>query len=454
MARKLLLLTLHLFGPSICLAREYTYGKWDYGSGPNGPANWGRITGASKCLGANQSPIDINTAETVEKNFSPLLLRNYDNDGWSGNARPVEMTNTGKTVKITFEGHYLVTGGGLPGIYKLAHMQFHWGSHWIQGSEHKVDGQFFPAEFQLVHYDAVRYPSLFDAMTQPDGLAILDFSSMLVTMVTVLVNTTQLGMPLNYLSKVRYVGNTFDYTQQPFRLDSLLPMKHLDTFYRYRGSLTAPGCYESVIWTVFHHPIEISEEQLAVFRTMTKLAPSRSGVGAHRKEDLILDNCRPVQELNWPQRKVDQSFNHQGLVSTGGMGIGQNGQDYYGTIGGTGTVQNGQGGQPSVNQNGGQDAFADYYAQDTVGAGFNNYAGGGGGDYQNVGTNYEIGGGNNNGAGYDFYADPLPFYPPAAPETNENGQENNAGTAIHRWTLDQIILVVGIFCLIQADSIV
>ncbi|XP_072019486.1 carbonic anhydrase 1-like [Amphiura filiformis] len=330
MESKFLLLTLLLFGPSICLAREYKYGEWDYGPGPNGPANWGSVTGAAKCLGAKQSPIDINTAQTIEKDFSPFVFRNYNSNGRSGNARPTGMINTGKTVKISFEGHYLIKGGGLPSIYKLSHMQFHWGSHWVQGSEHKVDGQFFPAEFHLVHYDALQYPSYFDASTQPDGVAILGF------FFSVGNHNGPWDAILNRpLHKVKYVGKKFDYTQQPFKLEALLPMNRLDKFYRYRGSLTAPGCYESVTWTVFRHPIEVSEEQLAALRTMTKLAPSQAGDGVHRKEDLILNNCRPVQESNWPQRKVYQSFNHTDVVSTGGDRIGHIGKDYYGQVYGT-----------------------------------------------------------------------------------------------------------------------
>ena len=36
----------------------------------------------------------------------------------------------------------------------------------------------------------------------------------------------------------------------------------LGDYYRYRGSLTTPPCYESVIWTVFEKPIPISSRQV------------------------------------------------------------------------------------------------------------------------------------------------------------------------------------------------
>ena len=36
----------------------------------------------------------------------------------------------------------------------------------------------------------------------------------------------------------------------------------LEKFYRYSGSLTTPGCFESVTWTVFKDPVTISQDQV------------------------------------------------------------------------------------------------------------------------------------------------------------------------------------------------
>lgn len=40
-----------------------------------------------------------------------------------------------------------------------------------------------------------------------------------------------------------------------------LPKDHT-TYYRYDGSLTTPGCQESVIWFIFTEKLSISEEQV------------------------------------------------------------------------------------------------------------------------------------------------------------------------------------------------
>ena len=39
-----------------------------------------------------------------------------------------------------------VTGGELPGTYKLEQFHFHWGSDDSKGSEHKVDNKAYPLE--------------------------------------------------------------------------------------------------------------------------------------------------------------------------------------------------------------------------------------------------------------------------------------------------------------------
>ena len=48
----------------------------------------------------------------------------------------------------------------------------------------------------------------------------------------------------------------------PGSLDGLFDATVVDRYYRYKGSLTTPGCHESVTWTVFEKPIDISQAQV------------------------------------------------------------------------------------------------------------------------------------------------------------------------------------------------
>ena len=47
----------------------------------------------------------------------------------------------------------------------------------------------------------------------------------------------------------------------PFKFKPILPA-NITKFFRYPGSLTTPGCFESVTWTVFKDPVKISQYQV------------------------------------------------------------------------------------------------------------------------------------------------------------------------------------------------
>jgi carbonic anhydrase len=87
-----------------------------------------------------------------------------------------------------------------------------------------------------------------------------------------------------------------------FPIELLLPPNAATDFYRYRGSLTTPPCYESVQWTVFRQPLTISADQLEAFRTL--LYENTSTTPA----ELLENNYRPTQPLNG--RIVTRSFSN------------------------------------------------------------------------------------------------------------------------------------------------
>ncbi len=44
---------------------------------------------------------------------------------------------------------------------------------------------------------------------------------------------------------------------------SLIP--ELDAFVTYEGSMTTPGCYETVTWLLINKPISVSRQQVSLF---------------------------------------------------------------------------------------------------------------------------------------------------------------------------------------------
>ncbi|XP_046552570.1 putative carbonic anhydrase-like protein 2 [Haliotis rubra] len=71
----------------------------------------------------------------------------------------------------------------------------------------------------------------------------------------------------------------------------------------YEGSLTQPGCYETVTWVIFNKPIYISKDMLTSLRRL------QQGI----KDDpnnIVANNNRPIMPIN--NRVVRTNINHQG----------------------------------------------------------------------------------------------------------------------------------------------
>lgn len=82
---------------------------------------------------------------------------------------------------------------------------------------------------------------------------------------------------------------------RPFGLAPMLPWTTLHKYFRYHGSLTIPGCQESVTWTLFKESVKISSAQMKSLRNLTNASGKQ-----------LVNNYRPVQPLN--KRTVKNSF--------------------------------------------------------------------------------------------------------------------------------------------------
>ncbi|KAF4523508.1 hypothetical protein B566_EDAN004579 [Ephemera danica] len=214
---------------------------WGYGK-RNGPRSW---TGVCS-TGSFQSPIDLSLFTAHPRHFEPLVFFAYN---MAANAT---ITNNGHTVSLTMRQPCTaqIAGGGLPGA--------------------------LPLEAHFVHYDSRRFKSVKEAVGQEDGLAVIG----------VMYRETNEPNPaisrlLNGVSGVIHTGSEM-MLPGGLQLDRLLP-RDTETFFRYRGSLTTPGCNEGVLWTVLTSYAPIAKEQF-------KELKSHGG-----KLEL---NYRPVQPLN------------------------------------------------------------------------------------------------------------------------------------------------------------
>ena len=229
--------------------------KWRY-DGDLGPRYWKHLF-PDGCSGKQQSPIDIETSTTqYDPNLNDFAI-------WYDPPKPnslFHVVNNGHAIQVNVFGPFHIANGGLPSLYSTAQFHFHWGHANHQGSEHLIDSRASPLELHVVNFDSINYKGIGEAMIKPMGLAVLG------VMYEVGEEDNAALEPI--IQAMEHVkdpedDNTKELPAQPIR--NFLP-QDTTRYFRYNGSLTTPGCFESVLWTVFHEPQYISHRQLLAFR--------------------------------------------------------------------------------------------------------------------------------------------------------------------------------------------
>ncbi|EFX88119.1 alpha-carbonic anhydrase [Daphnia pulex] len=233
----------------------------------------------SNCAGQHQSPININTDEVIVTNYPKFIFQNYDL------VFPESLENNGHTVELKIDNEDdeddlpSISGGGLDDRYNFAQLHFHW-DEGLLGSEHTINRQKYSAELHVVHYNT-KYGSFDNAVPHADGLAVLGI------LIDLQARDNIAFRHLEQFDKIIDPSRTIsDRLQFSVPLVDLLP-DSTESFFRYNGSLTTPGCNEDVIWTVFETPIAISVRQLAKFRLLN----DENGMPLRK-------NVRPTQMLH------------------------------------------------------------------------------------------------------------------------------------------------------------
>uniref|UniRef100_A0A8C2ATF8 protein-tyrosine-phosphatase n=1 Tax=Cyprinus carpio TaxID=7962 RepID=A0A8C2ATF8_CYPCA len=180
----------------------------------------------------------------VRVQYQNLQLENWDQP----TTKSTTITNDGKTVIISLNGQYFISGGGLRSRFKVGRIMFHWGrcNTTSDGSEHSLNGNSFPLEMQIYCFDDEEFESIDEAIS----------SSGKITAVAVLFEVT--------FSQTHLHINSYLNPLEAFSLLALLPQS-TEKYFMYNGSLTAPPCSENVEWIVFKNTVAISETQLEVF---------------------------------------------------------------------------------------------------------------------------------------------------------------------------------------------
>jgi len=284
---------------------------WEY---PESEGTW-----ADTCADQKRgSPIDFRYV--YERNKYANLGQFYFNPGY-GELANWDVTNNGHSIVMTNPTNNdgnpiesIVSGGGLAHDYKFHSFHFHWGtSNGQGGSEHTVNGKHYFSEVHLVHHRA-DCATLGDCLAYPDGLAVLGFFLDITNDPLFRDNLFLHRLVAATQRRHMKTGDTATKSAS-FKLNSFLPSKaELETFYRYEGSLTTPGCNEVVIWSVFKKPIFISPILVRSFARLIRQEDheGKKEHGLYTKRRYLENNYRDVQDLHY--RDVTISSPNPGLA--------------------------------------------------------------------------------------------------------------------------------------------
>ncbi|KAM6452550.1 carbonic anhydrase-related protein 11 isoform 3-T3 [Liasis olivaceus] len=195
------------------------------------------------------------------------------------------MYNTGRHVSFRPDPLQLVnvSGGPLPYSHRLQEIRLHFGSEDGFGSEHRIDGDSFSAEVQLIHYNQELYPNISEASRNPNGLAVISIFANIGPnpnpFLTRLLNRET-------ITRISYKNDA--YLLHDLSLEDLYPETF--GFITYQGSMSTPPCYETATWILIDRPINITSVQIHSLRLLSQNLPSQ----IFRS---MSDNSRPLQPL-------------------------------------------------------------------------------------------------------------------------------------------------------------
>jgi len=253
---------------------------WTY-DGISGPSFWGLINPEwALCnQGLRQSPIDLVPSELL---YDPSLEEVFI----TPNKVQGKVFNTGHTAtfKVDPGNHHLVniTGGSLSYHYQVSSVVLHWGEDISGGSEHTVDGHAAALEVQLLGYNGQLYSSEAAALKSPNGGVCIAVLAQVGEK-----TNTELENIIKAASTLKYAGSSTSLSS--VSLSSLVPST--SQMITYEGSLTQPGCQESVTWIIPNKPIYVQAEHMEQLKTLMQ------GTADDPRAPLA-GNLRPTQPTN------------------------------------------------------------------------------------------------------------------------------------------------------------
>ncbi|XP_076447156.1 carbonic anhydrase-related protein 10-like [Babylonia areolata] len=253
---------------------------WEY-EGLNGPQYWGMVNPEWVLCkeGRQQSPIDVEPSRLLfDPNLKHLQVESAQMKGL--------VTNTGNDITVELQGEGFssvnISLGPLSYRYRAAQIKFHFSNSDSLGSEHHIAGKAFPVEMHVIAYNSDLYANITSAMKGVKGIVILA-----VFMEIGKEDNKPFFKISHELKRLQERGSRT--MVHNIDIKDLLP--RTDHYITYDGSLTQPGCYETVTWILYNKPLTISRDQLSSLRVLY------SQRRVNEVESLEV-NARPLMPLN------------------------------------------------------------------------------------------------------------------------------------------------------------
>jgi len=173
-------------------------------------------------------------------------------------------------------------------VYHAQEISFH------TPSEHKINGETFPIEMQVVHYGQ----SIGDTAKQVILSFLFKKSPGIYNKFLESIDIFNLPNPLEKeidLSKDFQIPDLFFNVNEDSSYTSMPPF----SFYTYEGSLTRPPCAEKTIHYVASQPLGISSTVIEIFKEALRIPDLQNENGVRIvNESSIMQSNRQVQKLN------------------------------------------------------------------------------------------------------------------------------------------------------------
>ncbi len=259
---------------------------WGYHDTKNWIINYTECAGVVGKVKTQQSPINFDTSKlnnscTTE---TDLAVRQWD---ITKGPTKFDIKNNGHSIEITnpsdknWQSRITYENGD---VYCFNDFHLHWSQlSDNKGSEHSIDGTFFPLEAHMVHYycfdsnGTETYASKAAAAKAYQSNVFVNSNKFLFSVVDLFYDVNDeaedhLGLQ-TLLAKSSYLGDE-NTNNIEIDLSAFVPASYLHStadYYTYKGSLTTPPCLSTVIFIAFTNHSKINPKQLHAFETASGL---------------------------------------------------------------------------------------------------------------------------------------------------------------------------------------